>query len=212
MKKYFTILLIMLSVTTFAQFPAPTNFIYSYNYIRIDEGGYCGGHFIIGPTYCSYFAWDAPDTTTTNAILDHYNIYYYNYGTFDTIIMASLPELYYEDEFGAIGEMWITAVYTNPEGESGPSNIAVNEDLPISVPEYKLTTENAIQYDQITQEIIITNEEKIGEINLYDNQGKTIITTKPVTHKICIENLPSGLYIVELITKDSKIIRQKIIK
>jgi hypothetical protein len=82
----------------------------------------------------------------------------------------------------------------------------------LSVSEYKLTTENAIQYDQITQEIIITNEEKIGEINLYDSQGKTMMSTKPVTNKICIENLPSGLYIVELITKDSKVIRQKIIK
>ncbi len=212
MKKYFIILLMMLSVTTFAQFPAPTDFVYSYNYIRIDEGGYCEGHWVLGPTYCSYFTWNAPDTTTTDAILDHYNIYFYNYETLDTIIMASLPELYYEEEFGAIGVMWITAVYTNPGGESGPSNIAVNESLPISVSEYKLTTENAIQYDQTTQEITIINEEKIGKINLYDSQGKTMISTKSVTNKICIENLSLGLYIIELITKDSKVIRQKIIK
>jgi hypothetical protein len=212
MKKYFTILLMMFSITTFAQFPAPTNFEYSLNYIMIDQEGYCEGNWVAGPTYCSNFSWAAPNTTTTNATLDHYNIYYYNYWTHDTTIIASTSELYYELEFGPIGEMWITAVYTNPEGESGPSNIVINDGLPISISEYKSATKITIQYDQTTQEITITNGEKIGKINLYDSEGKTMTSTTPVNNKICIENLPSGLYIVELITKDSKVIRQKIIK
>jgi hypothetical protein len=214
MKKNLLILLVMLSMTSFAQFPAPSTLEFYYSYIMIDEAGFCAGQWVIGPTYCSHFNWTAPDTTNTQATLDHYNLYYNEYSYNDTVLylFASLPETVYEVEAGFIGELWVTAVYHNPEGESGPSNIIVNTDLPISVEETILPGKISINYDQISQAVKITGAENICEINVIDNLGKTILSIGHAGHVLSIKDLPTGLYIIEVHTGKREVIREKIIK
>lgn len=214
MKNNLTILLLMLSITTLAQFPAPTNFEFSYEYIMIDQSGYCAGQWVYGPTYCSHFNWTAPDTTTTQATLDYYNLYYNAYLYNDTILylFASTTDTFYDVEAGFIGEMWVTAVYSNPNGESDSSNMVINYDLPISVEENGLTEEFMILYDRKSQLISIKNGDRISKIRIIDIQGKLLKSLNFSNNKISLENLPTGLYIIEIFTDNSEVIRQKILK
>jgi hypothetical protein len=211
MKTRITVLLTILSLTTFAQFPEPTNLEFSFDYIMIDQSGYCAGQWVYGPTYCSHFNWTVPDTTSTTATLEYYNIYYYSYGTQDTTILASLTETFFDIELGIMGEVWVTAMYSNPEGESEPSNIIINEDLPISVPENNQNVKNLIRYDANSDFLLITNESNILKINIYNNQGKLVKSTKPINHKVRVNDLAKGLYIVEIMD-NYELKRHKIIK
>jgi hypothetical protein len=52
-------------------------------------------------------------------------------------LVAHTTETSLEMEFGVSGIVWVTAVYSNPERESEPSNIQINENLPISLQEVK---------------------------------------------------------------------------
>ncbi len=212
MKTFITILLVISSISTFGQFPEPTNFDFSYEYFMIDESGYCAGQWVYGPTYCSHFTWTTPDTNSTNSTLEYYNLYYYSYGTQDTTILTSTTNTFFDMEIGIMGEIWVTAVYSNPYGESEPSNIIINEDLPISVNENLAPTDLTVFYDNKLQEIVIKSGEIISKINLFDNQGKLIKSQKPKNDRINIENLQNGLYLIEIHLDNQRVIRQKIIK
>ncbi len=213
MKTIIGLLLVISSVSAFGQFPEPTNFDFSYEYIMIDESGYCAGQWVYGPTYCSHFTWSIPDTNSTSSTFEFYNVYYYSYYvTPDTNILATTTDLYFDMEIGIVGEIWVTAVYSNPDGESVPSNIIINKELPISVNEIHLQNELNIFYDYNTQEIKIINGESISQINIYDCQGELTALNKSNMNKISMESLPHGLYIIEVINKDQDVIRRKIIK
>ena len=212
MKTILGILLVMSSMTAFSQFPGPTNFDFSYEYIMIDESGYCAGQWVAGPTYCSHFTWTTPDTNFTNSTLEYYNLYYYSYNTLDTTILTNTTDTYFNMQIGIMGEIWVTAVYSNPDGESEPSNIIINEDLPISVEENQLENELNILYDNINQKIKIVNGKDISRINIFNNQGKLIETEKRINESINIDHLRKGLYIIEIIKDNQEAIRQKIIK
>ena len=90
MKKLIFIITILISISIkcLAQFPAPTNFHFSYYYILLGEWGVCCGQSVNGPGYCSYFNWSVPDTASTEATLEYYKIYFNNnlYNTVDTEI------------------------------------------------------------------------------------------------------------------------------
>lgn len=212
MKTLIGILFVISSISVFGQFPEPTNFNFSYEYIMIDESGYCAGQWVYGPTYCSHFTWTAPDTNSTNSTFEYYDLYYYSYGTQDTNILTTTTDLFFDMEIGIMGEIWVTAVYSNPDGESLPSNIIINEDLPISVNENHLQNELNIFYDNKNQEIKITNGESVSQIKIYNCQGELINSNKSNRTKINIENFSTGLYIIEIINNDQNFIRQKIIK
>jgi len=212
MKKNLTVILIMLSMTASAQFPEPLNFEFSFNYIMMFESGFCDGQIVGGPTYCSHFNWTTPDTSSTSSNLEYYNIYYYQYSTNDTLLIASIPDTLFEVELGVLGEVWVTAVYSNPEGESVQSNIIVNEDLPIIVNENKLNKRNVILYNRETQRISINNSIQINKLKIFDSQGKLCKSLSLSNNTISTKNLPSGLYIIEAITDNNEVIRQKIVK
>ena len=212
MKAIITILSVVSALISFGQFPAPSQLEYYSVYIMIDEEGYCAGEWLAGPTYCSHFNWNAPDTNSTSANFEHYNLYCYSYISFDTVVLATLTETYFEIELGLMGEVWVTATYSNPEGESDTSNIIINFDLPMSIEENKSYSKDDISYDRKSEKILITTSKSINKINLYNVQGRLIKTASPNYSEIKISEFNNGVYIVEVLTVDKQIIRYKIVK
>jgi len=212
MKTFLGILLVMSSLTSLAQFPEPTDFEFSYVYIMIDEAGYCAGEWVSGPTYCSHFTWTVPDTNSTNSTLDYFKLYFYSYLTEDTTILTTTTNTYFDMEIGIMGEIWVTAVYLNPEGESEPSNIVINNDLPISVEENLSQKGFDIIYDIKNQEIIIINGKDISGVSIFNSQGKLIKSENSIRDRISINNLQKGLYIIEILSENQVVKRLKIIK
>jgi len=214
MKKLLSTTMITCSMFAYAQFPAPTNLEFTYQYFMIGEGGYCDGQWVYGPTYCSHFDWSPPDTSISSATLEYYNIYYNHWAYSDTILIlyTSTTETFYDVEDGFIGELWVTAVYSDPDGESGKSNIIINPDLPISVEENMLNERPAIIFDQNSQLLRIEYQEKVAQINIFDSQGKRMKALTTSGNILSLEAFSSGLYIVEIITVDSDLIRRKIVK
>lgn len=195
MKRYVLFLLIMNSVSglVFSQFPSPTNFHFSYDYIELDKDGFCNGHLKSGPFYCSYFGWSAPDTTLTNSILSGYNIYYnpYNYGSLQ--LVSSTNNCYYTCENGFIGQLWITAKYSNPDGESGPSNIEMNSALPVEVKEIK---DNLLKYsyNSSLKEIYIMSTIELKSLKIIDVSGRILINANQGNKIISVSDFNTGIY------------------
>lgn len=200
---------LLVSLNANAQFPAPVNFEFSYDYIMIDNWGYCSGNPVNGPAYCSHFSWEAP-TEETEAQFEHYNLYRDDMCDKEIYLLVSQTNTVYEELIGIIGTVWVTAVYSNPEGESEPSNIEENYELPIGVSTL-LTNEKQINYNSNNQIIELVNFESFERINIIDMHGKVIKTEKE-QFIIDVKNLPAGLYIIEVNVKDLNPIRQKILK
>jgi len=184
MKTISGILLAMSSLTAFAQFPSPANFDFSYEYIMIDQSGYCADQSVYGPTYCSHFSWSVPDTNSISSALEYYNLYYNDYWSSGTTVLASVTDTIFEMEIGIMGEIWVTAVYSNPDGESDPSNSIINDDLPISVNEILSPNNLIVYYNNKFQEIIIRNGEGVTNYNLFDSQGKLIKSQRLTNDRI----------------------------
>lgn len=212
MKTLLGILFVIIASTAFAQFPPPTNFQFSYEYIMIDESGECAGQWLYGPTYCSHFAWDVPNASLTTATLENYKLYYFDFYTRDTIVLATPVEPFFDMEIGIIGEMWVTAVYSNPDGESAPSEILVNYDLPISIDESPSAEKRVVYYNQNLQAVIIEDADGVSEINIYSVQGQLVQSQKSAGSSISVEHLPGGSYVVEITFDNQQVVRQKIIK
>jgi hypothetical protein len=206
-------LLLLISLNAFAQFPVPTDFQFNYTYIMIEQSGFCEGQVVGGPTYCSAFSWNAPDTTGLPSQLEFYRIYYKIYFMQDStpIIIAEVNETFHEMQIGILGEIWVTAVYSNPDGESEPSNIIINDDLPISIEEQNNTNQFQIIYDREKHCLNFSSVESDITIRIYDLNGRCIISTVYNGNDIQLVRLKQGLYILEAGLPDSKTIHKKIL-
>jgi hypothetical protein len=212
-KEVFIVIFVVLSKIIFAQFPAPSNLAYSYDYIMIGDEDYCDGLVVHGPAYCFSFTWSAPDTSLTSATLDHYNLYYFSAPGNDTSLVDSSAQTYLEINAGFIGYLFVTAIYTGPGGESAPSNIVFVDDLPISVPDVQQKCHHDLHYDQLSETLTFhADEEGIDQLVIRDDQGRAVISVLHPQQTITMNNLPAGLYIVELVYPDQVVIRKKIIK
>jgi hypothetical protein len=180
--------------------------------ISSNESGYCAGQWLYGPTYCSHWAWDAPSANSTNATLENYKLYYFDFFTRDTSVLATPVETYFDMEIGIIGEMWVTAVYSNPDGESEPSEILVNNDLPISIDENPEMEKIVVYYNKSLQEIRIENADAVSEIKMYDVKGQLVQSQQSVKSSISVEHLPRGLYVIEIFFGNQEVVRRKIVK
>jgi len=167
-------------------FPQPTNFQFSYTYISTGGLGWgvCSDTVIYGPAYCSSFIWNTPDTSLTTASLAYYNLYIYDAFLLDTLLITSTTDTSFEISQGFIGEMWVTAIYTGPSGESVPSNTVVNDDLPISIEEELLKANINVFYNSNIKQLVIENAEKIENYKLFDINGKIIISGKTTSQQL----------------------------
>lgn len=212
MKTFLGILFTIISISVFGQFPTPINFQYSYNYIHLHDSDFCNGESLNGPDYCSNYSWHAPDLNSTNSTLKHYNIYFsHNSNGENSHIITTTTNSFISERGIIVGYVWVTAVYTNPEGESEPSNIESNFDIPISVNENHLQNELNVFYDNKNQEIVI-NDDDISQINIINCNGVLINSYKTITNNINIEYLPKGFYIIVLLKNNQEVIRYKIVK
>ncbi|HQV53737.1 MAG: T9SS type A sorting domain-containing protein [Flavobacteriales bacterium] len=212
MKAVLGFLLTIISISAFPQFPEPIGFDFIYHYFMIFEGGNCAGQPVVGPTYCSQFSWSAPDTSSTSATLEYYELHYYSYVTMDTVILTTTTEMSFAMEIAIIGEVWVTATYVDPDGGSGPSNIIINNSLPISVEESQSQKPLSVSYDNVSQELFITNTNALDRVNIYDDQGRLMISEGSSKDKLNIADLVKGIYVIELVLNNNETVRQKIIK
>jgi len=213
LNKYLVLIFFLFSLNTYAQFPAPTDLLLSSNYIMIEESGFCEGQIVGGPTYCSNFSWNTPDTVGLTTQLEFYRIYYRKYFVQDstTIIIAEVNETFHEMQIGILGEIWVTAVYSNPDGESEPSNIVINDALPISIEEQNNTDQIHFYYDRYSGNLIFPGDSTLNTIKVYDLHGRCIISTSYYIQSISLSALSEGLYIVAGISSQGKTFRQKIL-
>lgn len=211
MKSKISTLLLFFTVSLFAQFPAPVNFNFSYNYIHLYDWGYCNGKTVYGPSYCSSFSWEAPDTTTTTAKFVKYKIYYKPIsGQISVIDSMSINS--FSRSMGILGSVWVTAVYSNPYGESVASNIVQNGDLPIEVKQIKESERLKLHADSENKTIVIDTDYPIGTLRVINTQGKAILQICKPDRIVSIKNIPTGVYIIELNDTNGRIFHSKIIR
>ena len=210
MKRNSTIIFLLISLSAFAQFPAPKNFSLEGQYVLLGNCDFClGSHTLCGPAYCSAFSWQAPIETTT-ATLDHYNIYC----KYDNQIRLSSTEtgISHWSQGAPVGDFWVTAVYTNPAGESLPSNVVVGwSELPTSNSQIQSIMEKVV-YNNIEQTLKINTNKKTTKMNLINSNGRILKCIQNPSEITSISELPKGFYIVEVYCESSDVLRQKIIK
>jgi len=197
------------------QFPVPQNFQMSLHYIMLGDWGVCEGEAVVGPYFCTTFQWNEPDLSETESQLVGYNIYYYE-------TMEELTEIPFSEGNiivqtvstnltvgnGFVGYTWVTAVYSEPDGESAPSNVAKNFDLPLGIKNNEIKT-HSIVYNSQMKTIEIIGVENIASINVFGIDGRLISASE--LNSIDVKYLPNGVYIIKVTTKTGKIISDKLI-
>jgi hypothetical protein len=193
-------------------FPKPGYFGFGYTYIMLGQSDFCEpGKTVYGPAYCSYFEWTTPDTSSLSAQLDHYNLYYHDSHGDTTTLLASLKDTSCYIVIGIMGNVWVTAVYTNPTGESMISRMIQNSDLPIAVEELRHATKPTLFYDDTSQSIFLENNHNPSLVRIFDKYGRLV---KKVSNSdvIDVSGLRHGLYIIVVQVGETIVLRQKIVK
>ena len=206
---------LFLTIHAFGQFPAPTNFSVQGKYVHMNDCDFClGPHTICGPDYCSTYSWSMPDTSSITAKLDHFNIYNQLYSNSIELLgttQANQNGLWLNTY--PQGNLWVTAVYVNPSGESQPSNVYFfNYGLPIEVPIVKQADKIKIQYDNALQVLRLQSAISPTKLNLINTDGKIIKEFDNPDTELKLTDLPRGFYVVEVYTSENEVFRQKIIK
>ncbi len=204
MKKSLIILFVFLYQTGFSQaFPAPSDFVYTYDYIEMNHQGYCEGEMVDGPYYCSHFEWEEPNFTEITASFDHYNIYMSDLEGNDITVLGTTTETNFEMGIGIIGNVWITAVYIDPDSESEPSNISSNESLPLSIDEQNIDNINYIVYNRESKKILILDHKKVINIKVIDLNGKISKSYYDFNTELDLSELEEGVYVIEYTTNNT---------
>lgn len=204
---------LLLSLSVVAQFPSPSGLQFSYEYFPINGGGYCDGQPITGPAYCSHFNWNQPDFTGTEARFDHYRLYHKPYYAPDSAVslIAMVPDTFFVVVQGFIGEMWVTAYYNEPEGESRPSDTVVNTDLPVGLPGNQAGPAPFMWYQANGQQIVLSGFTGLYSVTLYNLHGKSVLHDQSGNSRIQTGHLPSGLYVAKIQTIAGHVRKAKIL-
>ena len=196
------------------QFPVPQNFKMSLHYISLGDWGVCEGEAVVGPYHCTTFQWNEPDLSETESQLVGYNIY--NYETEEELteipfsegnIIVQTVEIGLEMGSGFMGYTWVTAVYSEPDGESAPSNVEFAR-LPLGINKNETKT-HSIVYNSQMKTIEIIGVENIASINVFGIDGRLITASE--LNNIDVKYLTNGVYIIKVTTKTGKIISDKLI-
>ena len=210
MQKYTGIFILILSVNVFAQFPPPQNFNYQLNYIEMDKWGECDGQFMAGPAFCSRYQWSFPDTALTASVLASFEIY--NVFQNDTLFIHALSDTIYENTIPYEGDLFVVAVYSIPEGKSGPSNIVNNPGIPIPVNEPNFKSDIRIRQFSENNWLEIVSNTKIICLKITDITGHQVCNEKNLTLPIYIGHLKPGIYIIEVSAGLNQSVKKKFIK
>lgn len=215
MKTQFILLGLILSLSVWAQFPEPKNFSLSTLYIELGKQCTCGTLYgsqeIPGPAYCSYFEWIKPDTSTTTSHLDGYKVYYRDMHDSSITVLSALTDTSFFKLVGILGEVWVTAIYSNPAGESSKSNVIVNDNLPISINKVEQISSKTVLYDKNTQSITLKDVDNSQIVSIIDANGKYI--RKIINCKVIdVSDLNPGLYFVIYSDIELKISCDKFVK
>lgn len=213
MKKQLILLGLLLSLSVYAQFPKPTNFGFSFIYMRMGQQTTCGtGSEDIGSgSYCSYFEWNTPDTSATTSHLEGYKVYYRNKNDNSITVLSNLTDTSFHQRVGIMGKVWVTAIYSNPAGESSISNEIENLGLPINLNEVKQTSGKTVIYNTNTQSLTLKNVDNSQSVSIIDANGRLI--RKIINRKVIdVSDLNPGLYFVVYSDLELKISKDKFIK
>jgi hypothetical protein len=213
MKKQLILLGLLLSLSVYAQFPKPTNFSFSFTYMRMGQQTTCGtGSEDIGSgSYCSYFEWNTPDTSATTSHLESYKVYYRDKRDNSITVLSTLTDTSFHQRVGIMGKVWVTAIYSNPAGESSISNEIENLGLPINLNEVKQTSGKTVIYNTNTQSLTLKNVDNSQSVSIIDANGRLI--RKIINRKVIdVSDLNPGLYFVVYSDLELKISKDKFIK
>ena len=173
MKRNSTILFLLFSLSTFAQFPAPTNFTLQGKYVVMGNCEFCLSlNDVCGPSSCSTYSWQAP-TGTTTATLDHYVIYGKD-GSNKITFSQAVTSTSYWSQTGPVGSFYVTAVYTNPTGESLPSNIAEGWSSTPTENKLILSAKQNVTLNYNEQTLTINTDRTLIKMNLINSNGRVI--------------------------------------
>jgi hypothetical protein len=198
------------------QFPSPQNFQWIYKYISWDDWGFCAGEPVSGPSHCTTFGWKEPNLSETESQLIGYRIY--NYPSLEEVteipfnegqIIAQTASIGLQTGEVFVGYTWVTALYSEPDGESAPSNVEINFDGPALVINKNEMKTHSIVYNNQMRTIEITGIENITSIDIFGIDGRFITTSQ--LNNIDVKYLTNGIYIIKITTETGKIISDKLI-
>jgi hypothetical protein len=207
MKNFTTSLFLLLSINVFCQFPAPSNLKMQVAYISLGNVGTCNGKGLTGPAYCVSAIFDAPNFGSTTSTFLFYKIYCNN------VCIDTLYSTNQDGIPGGIGIYYVTAVYSNPAGESVASNsneLTLNS-FPIKVNSIDKKQSVNVFYNKITSKINLSD---IGDYNKYRiiSLNSKVIQSGPLkTTTIDCYNISNGLYIIELSGGKNQHLNKKIV-
>jgi len=211
MKKLLALLFLCVNLSVFAQFPAPSDLTYSLQYNIGMWGVVCNGENLPEYGYCSTFSWLPADTLSTSADFIHYCLYMVDLNnTNDTVVLAITEQTLIEIPFGLFGYVRVTAVYTNPDGESEPTNWVYNEYLPILIQEAHETKPIFLVKLNTSKIFRLQNYDLVEYIRIIDMTGTPVMEINNISKEIQL-NVASGIYIAEILGNNKKTICQKIV-
>ena len=198
------------------KFPSPQNFQMRLNYIMLGDWSVCAEEPVSGPYYCTNFRWEEPNLSETESQLIGYRIY--NYPSMEELteipfsegqIITQTVNNSLEMGCGLEGYTWVTALYSEPDGESAPSNVEINLlGLPIGINENETKT-HSIVYNNQMKTIEIIGIENSTSIDIFSIDGRFITANE--LNNIDVKYLTNGIYIIKITTETGKIISDKLI-
>ncbi|NLA25114.1 MAG: T9SS type A sorting domain-containing protein [Bacteroidales bacterium] len=199
------------------QFPPPLNFNKYLDYIMLGDWGFCEDVEVDGPFYCSYFSWDEPDLSETESQLIAYKVY--NYTTEQELTLDEIPfseahvirqtlDMSFEISGAFMGYTWVTALYSDPDGESEPSNIKSCLSIPINIDKHEIKP-HSIVYNNQMKSVEVVGIEDITSIEVYSVCGKLITTSK--ANNVKVKQLNDGVYILKITSETGGVISDKLL-
>jgi len=196
-------------------FPPPRNFQMNLNYIMLDDWGMCAGESVYGPYHCTNFVWEEPNLSETENQLIGYKIYYYpseqelvEIPFSEGQMIAQTVDVGFEVGGGFDGYTWVTAIYSEPDGESTPSNVEYLDGLPVAINKNEIKAHSIVYNNQI-KSIEIIGIEDITSIDVFDICGRLITASK--SNDVDVKHLKDGIYIIRISTKIKGVISDKLL-
>ena len=91
------------------------------------------------------------------------------------------------------------------------TTLIASEDLATGVSETVIASTFNVYPNPVKTSFEVSSDKNIGSVNVFDLQGKQVASNNSQSSKVNVENLPAGMYIVN-VEIDGKVISKKLIK